>query len=112
MVATKLRFYLDENIPVEVAKQLRTRDIDAVTVRDLGLLGAPDGVHLARAAAEERVLCTYDSDYLQMAAGGAEHSGIVFGQQDVHYIGSWMRFLSLLHAVYTPEEMHNRIEFL
>ncbi len=61
-MATKLRFYLDENIPVEVAKQLRAQDIDAVTVRDLGLLGAPDRVHLERATAEERVLCTYDSD--------------------------------------------------
>ena len=111
-MATKLRFYLDENVPVEVAKQLRTRGIEVVTVRDLGLLGTADTVHLARAAAEESVLCTYDSDYLQMAAAGIEHSGIVFGQQDVHYIGDWVRYLSLLQAVYTADEMRNRIEFL
>ena len=111
-MAAKLRFYLDENVPVEVARQLRARDIDVITVRDLKLLGASDTVHIARAAAEERVLCTYDADYLQMAGEGVEHRGIVFGQQDVHYIGEWVRFLTLLHAVYTPDEMNNRIEFL
>lgn len=111
-MAATLRFYLDENVPVEVAKQLRARGIDVVTVRDLGLLGATDAVHIARAAAEECVLCTYDADYLQMASEGVEHCGIVFGQQDVHYIGEWVRFLTLLHAVYAPEEMNSRVEFL
>lgn len=46
-MAARLRFYLDENVPVEVAKQLRSRGIDVVTVRDLGLLGATDTVHMA-----------------------------------------------------------------
>lgn len=31
-----LRFYLDENVPVEIARQLKARNIEAVTVRDLG----------------------------------------------------------------------------
>jgi hypothetical protein len=34
-----IRFYLDENMPVEIAAQLRARGIDVVTVRDPGLLG-------------------------------------------------------------------------
>lgn len=112
MVADKLRFYLDENVPVAIAKQLQGRGIEAVTVRDLGLLGATDSVHLAKATADGFVFCTYDSDYLKMAAEGIEHSGIVFGQQDAHYIGDWVDALSLLHAVYTRDEMCNRVEFL
>ena len=56
-MAGKLRFYLDENVPVEVARQLRAREIDVVTVRDLGLLGDEDVQHLQRASEMGRVLC-------------------------------------------------------
>jgi hypothetical protein len=111
-VAGKLRFYLDENLPVEIARQLKLRGIDAITARDLGLLGVADEEHLAQATELQRVLCTYDSDYLQLAAEGAAHAGVVFGQQDSHYLGDWVNWLSLMHAVYTPDEMVSRIEFL
>ena len=107
-----LRFYLDENVPVQVARQLRLRNIDAVTVRDLGLLGVDDRNHLQNATEQGRVLCTYDADFLHLAASGAEHAGIVFGQQDLHYIGEWVNWLTLMHAIYSTDEMKNRVEFL
>ncbi len=47
-----------------------------------------------------------------MASEGTSHAGIVFGQQEVHGIGDWMRGLELIHAVYTAEEMVNRVEYL
>lgn len=108
----KLRFYLDENVPVQVARQLALRGIDAVTVRDLDLFGDADRNHLINATVQGRVFCTYDSDLLQIASSGIQHAGIVFGQQDVHYIGDGVNWLSLMHAVYTSDEMSGRIEFL
>ncbi|HSN75669.1 MAG TPA: hypothetical protein VL334_11380 [Anaerolineae bacterium] len=39
-MAAKIRFYLDENIPVAVSTQLKRRGIEAVTVRNLELLAA------------------------------------------------------------------------
>ena len=111
-MAAKIRFYLDENIPVAIAKQLKLRGIDAVTARDLGRLGDTDLDHLARATAESRVLCTFDSDYVDMAVSGVEHAGIVFGQQHKHGIGAWVNFLELMCGLYTPEEMQNRLEYL
>lgn len=107
-----LRFYLDENVPIQVARQLQLRGIDTITVRDLNLLGETDTNHLQIAIEQNRVLCTHDSDFLEIAYSGGEHSGIVFGQQDVHYIGTWVTWLTLMHAVYTSEEMENRIEFV
>ncbi|MCA9972210.1 MAG: DUF5615 family PIN-like protein [Anaerolineales bacterium] len=107
-----LRFYLDENVPVQVARQLSARGIDVVTARDLGLLGEADANHLQNAARLGRVFCTHDSDLLQLAASGFQHAGIVFGQQSRHYIGEWVNWLTLMHAVYTIEEMLNRIEYL
>ena len=51
----RVRFYLDENVPIAVAEQLFRRGIDAVTVRDLGLLGQSDIDHMALANSTGRV---------------------------------------------------------
>jgi len=112
LAAANLRFYLDENVPVEVARQLQARGIEVTTVRDLRLLGDSDENHLTRAAETGYVLCTYDTDYIALAGQGRNHAGIVMGQPEVHYIGEWVKWLALMHAVYTPQEMQNRIEYM
>ena len=99
-------------MPVEIAKQLKSRGIDVVTVRDLDALGESDEEHLRRATEMGCVLCTNDSDFLQQASAGVKHAGIVFGQQAVHYIGAWVKYLELMHAVYSPEDMQNVVEYL
>ncbi len=108
----EIRFYLDENVQIAVAEQLQRRGIEAVSARSLGSLGDADENHLARARAMGCVLCTHDTDYYQLAASGGEHSGIIIGQQDKHTIGDWVKGLTLIHAVYTAEDMRNRVEFL
>lgn len=107
-----LRFYLDENLQVAIADQLKQRGIEAVTVRDLGRLGDEDDHHLRRAGSLGYVLCTYDTDYVQLASAGFEHAGIIIGQPEKHWIGEWVKGLTLYHAVYTAEEMRNRLEYL
>ena len=108
---TAPRFYLDENVQVVIAEQLRKRGIDAVTVRDLGRLGDEDITHLTRATEMGYVLCTHDTDYIDLASEGTPHAGIVFGQHS-HSIGDWVNFLELIYTVYSDEEMHNRVEYL
>ncbi len=58
------------------------------------------------------VLCTYDSDYIELASTGIEHAGIIKGDAEKHWIGEWVKGLELIHAVYTPDEMHNHVEYL
>jgi hypothetical protein len=106
------RFYLDENVPVVIADQLNKGGIEAVTVRDLDKLGDEDVNHLKRATEMGYVLCTHDSDYVEMASTGIEHAGIIFGQQDQHGVGVWVKFLELVHTVYTDDEMKNRLEYV
>ena len=112
MLAAQIRFYLDENVPVAIATQLHRRGVDVVTVRDLGFLGDTDTTHLARAARVGYVLCTNDADYIDLAATGIEHAGIVFGQQHKHGVGEWVRFLELLASVLEPDEMRNCVEYV
>ncbi|MBL8134428.1 MAG: DUF5615 family PIN-like protein [Anaerolineae bacterium] len=111
-MVTKVRFYLDENVQIAVAEQLRRRGIEVLTVRDLNMLGDTDLSHLTRAARMGYVLCTHDADYIELAASGTEHAGIVFGQQHKHSIGEWIAFLELIHLVYNAEDMINLVEYV
>ena len=60
----------------------------------------------------DRVMCSNDPDFIELASEVIEHCGIVIGQQDVHHIGHWVQFLELMHAVYQPDEAIGRLEFL
>jgi predicted nuclease of predicted toxin-antitoxin system len=64
-----------------LARDLRQRGVDVLTVVEAGLLGAADEEHLARALAEERVIFTQDDDFLRLHAAGAEHAGIACAAQ-------------------------------
>lgn len=107
-----IRLYLDENLSPRIAEQLQQRGVDAVSVRDLERLGDADANHLRRATHMQRVLVTTDVDFLRMAAEEVQHEGIVFGIQEDHTIGDWVRNLELLCFVYEPEDMKNHVEYL
>jgi len=57
---SELLLYLDQNVPTEVGRQLRSSGIDAVTARDLGSLGAADQDDLEKDTGQSRMLCTHD----------------------------------------------------
>ena len=109
---SEVRFYLDENVPTEVARQLRSSGIDALTARDLGQLGGDDRGHLQRATSLSRMLCTHDQDFLRLAAEGAEHAGIAFSPQHRVSIGGWVRELRALHLRFDREQVTNQVFFL
>ena len=94
MVDLPLRYYLDEHMPVVIARELRRNGIETVTVRDLGMRGDSDANHLSRANEMGRVLCTMDDDFMKLATAEVEHAGIVIGtRKDREAIGTWVRFL-------------------
>lgn len=111
-MAVAISLYLDENLSPRIAEQLRLRGIDAVSVRDLGMSGDTDINHLTRATRMERVLVTSDTDFLQIAAEGIEHAGIIFGIQADNNYGDWVKALELICLVMTSVEMKNHVEYL
>lgn len=112
MSERKLQFLLDEHMPVELAEQLNEKEVDTLTVRDLKKLGAGDPALLAYARNHGRVICTYDSDYVEMARDGAQHVGIVFVPNKRCEIGVMFRFLCLIHAGYSADDMVNMVEYV
>ena len=112
MSEDSLRFYLDEHVPVEIARQLNELGIDTITVRDQKTRGRDDPSQLQIASELGRVLCTLDSDYIELAKAGAIHAGIVFIPSENSEVGVVVTYLALMARVFTAEEARNHVEFL
>jgi predicted nuclease of predicted toxin-antitoxin system len=66
-----VKLLLDANLSPEVARLLSEAAHDAIHVRDIGLLSAPDPDILQAAAREGRVLLTADADFGALLALGS-----------------------------------------
>lgn len=106
---SELRFYFDESVELAVSIQLAAGGIDAVSVHSLDRLGDTDVDQPERATGTGRVLCTYDTDFLTLAAQGVEHAGIVFAPQRKATIGGWVRELRALHGQLSAEAVASRV---
>jgi len=79
-----MRFIADMGVSHRVAEHLRAVGHDVIHLRDLGLQRLPDDDIFARAAAERRVVLTFDLDFGEIAARciGPWASVVVFRLSD------------------------------
>lgn len=66
-----MKLLLDANLSPEVARLLKETGHEAIHVRDIGLLSAPDPEILQAAAEAERILLTADADFGALLALGS-----------------------------------------
>lgn len=108
----RIRFYFDENMPDEAARQLRLRGIDVVTTKEMLRRGTGDMSQLQFAIDRDRVLCTYDKHFVDLANLGMEHPGIAYFRGRLGDISRIVRALLLIHEHETIESMKYRVEYL
>jgi len=61
---------------------------------------------------QQRVIFTFDDDFLRLGATGINHAGIIYSQQKTHSIGTIISNLVLVWECLEPEYLQNKIEFL
>jgi hypothetical protein len=111
-VAEAVRYYFDEHIDPAVARGLRRRAIDVLTTQDAGHLGWDDPEQLNFATREGRVIVTFDVDYIIHHNAGIHHAGIAWAPETKYSIGQLISCLTLLHTVYTADDILNNLEYL
>ncbi len=73
-----IKLLLDENISPSVAVALAQDGVDAIHIRDRGMLSATDAEVLEKAFADDRVLVTKNvDDFVALARARDLHAGIV-----------------------------------
>lgn len=111
-MAETIRFFADQHFPGPASAALGRHGIDILTAQEAGRCGVSDVDQLAFAAAEQRVIVTFDSDYLALHQAGVKHAGIAWCPEQKYAIGQLIQALLLLHGVLDRESMRNHVEYL
>jgi predicted nuclease of predicted toxin-antitoxin system len=112
VVAEPIRFYMDQNFPGPASTGLRRHGIDVLTAQEAGRCGTTDREQLEFALAEERVLVSFDPDFLALHRSGISHAGIAWCAERKLSIGQLIQALQLVHGVLDRSSMKNHVEFL
>lgn len=107
-----IRFFMDQHLPRPVSLGLRRRGIDVLTAQEAGRCGLSDLEQLTFATAEDRVVVTFDSDFLALHQSGVPHAGIAWCPEQKYGIGQLLHALLLLHGILDQDAMGNHVEFL
>lgn len=111
-MAEAIRYYFDQHVFGGVGPGLRRRGVDVLTAQEAGRCGLPDPDQLQFATAQERVVMTFDSDYLALHNSGVQHAGIAWCPATKYTIGELVQLLYLLYLVTDRDEMRNHVEHL
>jgi predicted nuclease of predicted toxin-antitoxin system len=89
-----VKFKLDENLPVELASDLRGMGYDVDTVNDEGLRGAADPAVVNAASAADRILFTLDKGIANLQRYPVhQHAGVVLFRPDTSGRGAVIAFV-------------------
>jgi predicted nuclease of predicted toxin-antitoxin system len=115
---SKILLYIDEDFMDEdFVQALRTRNVDVLTVADVGMLHRSDEEQLDWAIVNNRVIFSFNTrDFYKLHTTRLEqdlsHGGIILAPQQRYGIGDLMRgVLRLINSV-SAEKMRGQVEFL
>lgn len=108
----KIKFHLDENIELAVAKGLRIHGIDVTTTPEQKLIASVDEDQLAYATKQGRLLITKDNDFLKIARLTTDHTGIAYTPQHTLTTGQIVRALKRIYDEKTPEQIQGTVTYI
>jgi hypothetical protein len=111
-VADRLQFFMDQHFPGPASRGLRRHGVDVLTAQEASRCGFPDKEQLAFATRLDRVLLSFDIDFLALHQSGVSHADIAWCPESKYSIGGLIQALLLLHGVLDQAAMRNHLEFL
>lgn len=100
-----MKLYFDESVWKPVVEGIRRRGWDVGSVWDGDMLGEPDERQLSYAEESERVLITFDSDFVEMVRGRDDAPPVLYVDQRGKRIGEVVRKIDTYLARYTEENL-------
>lgn len=112
---TRVKLYLDENVPEAIATALRLRGYDVATTKEAGKKAASDFDQLRYASSQKRVLFTFNvADFAELhdefLHENHHHGGIILSRQMP--VGTIVKRLLKLLSRLTPAALENNILWL
>ena len=105
-----MRFKIDENLPVDVARLLREHTFDAHTVSEEGLGGQPDDAIAVVCQQESRILVTLDTDFCDMRCYPPKnYDGLVVLRLERHDKLHVLSVMQRLIGMFTRENLKGRL---
>jgi len=95
-VTEPIRFFMDQHFPAPASQGLRRHGVDVLTAQEAGRCGLLDPEQLAFATAEERVLVSFDPDFLALHQSGVSHAGIAWCPEQKNSVGQLIQALLLV----------------
>jgi hypothetical protein len=108
--------YMDVHIPKAITLGLRLRGVDVLTSQEDKTTEQSDEDLLEIAGLKNRILFSFDTDFLKITKNlkekGIEFTGLIYAHPLRISIGKCINDLELIAKLGNPEEFKNKIEFL
>lgn len=118
MSAEKLfiSLYLDEDVSVKIAANLRNRGFDVLHAVDSKMLSAGDEEQLNKAVIEQRTFLTHNKKHFcilheEYIVSRKKHFGIIVASRKRNSFETIKKLLDIVQT-FSPEEMENQIRFI
>lgn len=111
-----VRLYFDEDVSVDIVRNLRQRGFDALSTQEARRLQLDDDAQLAFAVQEQRALVTHNRRDFELRhertlAEGKTHFGIIIARRRASDAAVVSRLLGLLNSV-TAEDVVNQLRYI
>lgn len=108
-----LAFYMDHHVDLAITSGLRLRGIDVLTAGEDGFAQRPDPELLLPSTELNRVLFTYDADFLEISAEwlstGKRFAGLVYRRSAALSVGTAVQDLEWIAHTVGPEEVEKSL---